>query len=282
MGRMSMSDGGSGSERSRLRTIMCVARSGGQGKTTVAQLVHVIGQRSGLHRRLYSADFLVSRQSSKLGRLYPDRVTELGIGASYDQQRDSQDPNHSIRYWDRLGEVLAEGDALIDLGANVIDRILEWARQRQAATVLKKRGAPLTDVCVICKSTMHSVDQAVSLARTFIDEEPWPIGKVVIVINEAEGKVLTDPARSKLLQLREHPKIDFVRLPFCDSDVWRLTELQQFSLAEALEWDPDDLVDRFDLDIWDATSGMAEMRAWVDVFGKKLAASGLIPRSGKS
>ncbi|MEW5425067.1 hypothetical protein [Amorphus sp. 3PC139-8] len=276
-----MTDAGSDSDRSKLRTIMCVARSGGQGKTTVAQLVHVISQRNRINRRLYSADFLVSSQGSKLGRLYPGRVTEFGIGASYDQVRDSSDPNHSIRYWDRLGEVLAQGDALIDLGANVIDRVLEWARQRQANTVLKKRGAPLTDVCVICKSTMHSVDQAVSLARTFIDDEPWPVGKVVIVINEAEGKVLNEEARSKLLDLREHPKIDFVRLPFCDSEVWRLTEMQQYSLADALDWDPDDLVERFDLDIWDATSGLAEMGAWVDVFGKKLAASGLVPRAGK-
>ncbi|MDQ0317036.1 hypothetical protein [Amorphus orientalis] len=273
-----MSNGGAGSEDAKLRSIICAARSGGQGKTTVAQMIHVIAQKNGAPRQLYSADFMGSGESSKLGKLYPNRVTELGIGATYGELKISDDLNQSIRYWDRVGDVLVRGSALIDLGANVIDRMLEWAELRHANTVLKNRNAPPVDVCVVCKSTMHSVEQAASLANTLLNGDLLPVGKIVIVINEADGKVLTEPARAKLLALREHPKIDFVRLPFCDSEVWRLTEIQSKSLAEALEWDPDDLVEKYDIDIWEATSGLAELRAWVEVFEKKLAASGLVPR----
>jgi hypothetical protein len=268
------------SEPARRRSIICAARSGGQGKTTVAQLIHTVCQRNNIPHSLYSADFLGRDARSKLGKLYPDRVTELGIGATFEDVKTSDDMNRSIRYWDRLGDVLVEGGAVIDLGANVIDRVLDWAEQRHAAAVLAKRGAPGIDTCVVCKSTMHSVDQAVSLATTLLEGRLFPVGRVFVIINEADGKVLTEPARDKLRMLAEHPEVDVIRLPFCDSEVWRLTELNEEPLFEALEWDPDDLVERYDIDIWEATSGLAEMRAWYELFEKKAFASGLIAENG--
>lgn len=264
------------SEPAKRRSIICAARSGGQGKTTVAQLIHTVCQRNNIPHSLYSADFLGRDARSKLGKLYPGRVTELGIGATFQDVKASDDMNQSIRYWDRLGDVLVEGGAVIDLGANVIDRVLDWAEQRHAASVLQKRGAPGIDACVVCKSTMHSVDQAVSLADTFLEGRLFPLGRVFVIINEADGKVLTDPAREKLRALAAHPEVDIIRLPFCDSEVWRLTELNEEPLFEALEWDPDELVDRYDIDIWEATSGLAEMRAWFELFEKKAFASGLL------
>lgn len=264
------------SEPAKRRSIICAARSGGQGKTTVAQLLHTVCQRKNIPHTLYSADFLGRDARSKLGKLYPGRVTELGSGATFEDVKTSDDMNRSIRYWDRLGDVLVEGGAVIDLGANVIDRVLDWAEQRHAATVLDKRGAPGIDACVVCKSTMHSVDQAVSLASSFLEGRLFPLGRVFVIINEADGKVLTEPAREKLLALAEHPEVDIIRLPFCDSEVWRLTELNEEPLFEALEWDPDDLVERYDIDIWEATSGLAEMRAWFEVFEKKALSSGLV------
>ena len=264
------------SEPAKRRSIICAARSGGQGKTTIAQLVHTVCQRNNVPHALYSADFLGRDARSKLGKLYPGRVTELGIGATFEQVKTSDDMNQSIRYWDRLGDVLVEGGAVIDLGANVIDKVLDWAEQRHAAAVLDKRGAPGIDTCVVCKSTMHSVDQAVSLATAFREGRLFPVGRVFVIINEADGKALSEPAREKLLALAERPEVDIIRLPFCDSEVWRLTELNEEPLFEALEWDPDDLVDRYDIDIWEATSGLAELRAWYELFEKKAFASGLV------
>lgn len=261
------------------RSIVCAARSGGQGKTTVAQLVHTVCLRHDIPHTLYSADFLGRDDSSKLGKLYPGQVTEFGIGASFEEVKSSDDMNQSIRYWDRLGDVLVKGGALIDLGANVVDRVFDWAEQRRAATVLDKRGAPGIDMCVVCKSTMHSVEQAASLANTFLEGRLFPVGRVFVIINEADGKVLTEEARNKLLPLKDHSEVDIIRLPFCDSEVWRLTELHEQPLSEALDWDPDELVDTYDIDIWEATSGLAELRAWYEVFEKKAFASGLIARN---
>ena len=113
------------SEPAKRRSIICAARSGGQGKTTIAQLVHTVCQRNNVPHSLYSAEFLGRDARSKLGKLYPGRVTELGIGATFEQVKTSDDMNQSIRYWDRLGDVLVEGGAVIDLGANVIDKVLD-------------------------------------------------------------------------------------------------------------------------------------------------------------
>jgi len=267
------------SEPAKRRSIICAARSGGQGKTTIAQLVHAVCQRHNIPHTLYSADFLGRNDRSKLGKLYPGQVTELGTGASFDDVKSSADMNQSVRYWDRLGDVLVEGGALIDLGANVIDRVFEWAEQRRAALVLDKRQAPGIDMCVVCKSTMHSVEQAASLANTFLEGRLFPVGRVFVIINEADGKVLTEEARNKLLPLKDHAEVDIIRLPYCDSEVWHLTELHEKSLHEALEWDPDELVETYDIDIWEATSGLAELRAWYEVFEKKAFASGLIARN---
>lgn len=275
-----MADGAAIAQQTGLRTILCAARSGGQGKTTVTQLINIVAQRNGVPRQLCSADFLVNGQHSKLGKLYPGQVTEFGVGATYEEVKDSDDLNRSIRHWDKLGDVLVKGGALVDLGANVIDRILDWAELRKAATVLKKRNAPPIDVCLVCKTSMHSVEQAASIADILLTGEVLPVRKIFVIINEAEGKILSDAVRSKLLPLREHHKIDFLRLPFCDSEVWRLTELQEHSLAEALEWDSEELVERFEIDIWEATSGLAELKAWYEVFEKKAISSGLIVPAG--
>ena len=78
-------------------TMMCVAHAGGQGKTTLAQLLYLAKKADGVSPELAAADFLDARGASKLGKLYPNNVEEFGIGAALTLARGSANSKRGSR-----------------------------------------------------------------------------------------------------------------------------------------------------------------------------------------
>ena len=128
-----------------MNTMVSVAHAGGQGKSTLAQLLYLASKRLGLNHGLVCADFLDDSGHSKLGKMYPDAVKEFGVGANLTAARTENNPNAAVRYWDKLGEVFMQGGHVVDMGANVIPQIMDWAEDRHLKKLMDKREAPKVD-----------------------------------------------------------------------------------------------------------------------------------------
>ena len=135
-----------------LGNMISVAHAGGQGKTTLAQLLYIWGRRSGGQFKLAAADFLDDSGRSKIGKLYPGKVLEFGTGANLTAVRSENNMNASVRYWDELGNLFLTGGHILDMGANVVKSVFEWAEDRRLSTVLARKGAPKFDIFCICKA----------------------------------------------------------------------------------------------------------------------------------
>jgi hypothetical protein len=69
-----------------MKTRLVCAHAGGQGKTTVAQTLYALSLDAGLEPKLAAADFKDETGSSKLGRLFPGLVRELGLMCPFQRQ----------------------------------------------------------------------------------------------------------------------------------------------------------------------------------------------------
>ena len=94
----------------------------------------------GISKFLASADSSTADAVSKLGKIHRGSVLELGIGAEFDAVR--SDSSKVVSHWDQLGSILASGNALVDIGANLVDTVWNWAHARNAGEGLRSSKAP--------------------------------------------------------------------------------------------------------------------------------------------
>lgn len=259
-----------------VKTFICCAHAGGQGKTTVAQLLHVAGQRANLNLRLCAADFQDENGASKLGQFYPTMVEELGLGSALGDARSANDVNASLKYWDVFGSKLASGGHIIDMGANVITPVMQWADMRRAAEVLPKRGAPPIHVFLVCRAERRALDDMGDLVRQFSNRAIFPSQRVVVVMNEVGGNFDRMDLETSLKAAAHDVPLDFLTLSRCPSELWPLLEQQSVSIDRTLKMSAEDAVDALGTDIWAATTGINDLHAWADGFIVQLDRKGLV------
>lgn len=262
-----------------LSTLISVAHAGGQGKTTLSQLIYVATQLSSIQYKLIAADFLDESGRSKLGKLYPDQVEEFGIGADLTAARTENNPNAALRYWDKFGAILLSGGHIVDVGANVITPILHWAHDRQLGTLLDKRRPASVEFLCICKAEKHAIDDMSSLITKLSDGRPFRNSRFIIVMNEAGGSFGRLDLQGQLRMRFPGETIDFVTLPKCQSEIWPQMEKYGVSISEALELDEEEAISKLDVDLWTASAGLAELRVWFDHAVSNLADAGILPRA---
>jgi hypothetical protein len=251
------------SVQASLPTLMSVANSGGQGKTTVAQLLNIAAKKRGSHYRLYAADFQNESGTSKLGKLYPDQVRELGAGAALTAARNQNNANAPLRYWDALGPILLEGHAIVDVGANVISQIIQWGVDRHVAALMERRRSPRIDIVCVCRAQSVAYDDVRSLIGGIVSQKPFRFGKIIIARNEFGGPFQPSFERDMINAFPDVP-LTFLTIPACQAEIWPSVERVGVSLESIVSKDEDELIDLLDVDLWTAASGLAEVRAWVD------------------
>ena len=259
-------------------TLVSVAHAGGQGKTTVAQMLFLAAKKAGFAYKMVAADFLDQNGRSKLGKLYPDKVEEYGVGAQLIAARTQNNANAAVRYWDRIGHVFLEGGHVIDVGANVIPSLIDWALDRHLASLLEKQSAPKVEFFCVCKAERHAVDDMVELVSRLAAQRPFRNSRFFIVKNEVGGSFDSLEIEKKLSQAFPNENIVYLNMPKCQSEIWPAMETKGLSIEHVLGMDEDQAVAGLDVDIWTASAGLAELRSWFDNFISTIRSSDVLPR----
>jgi hypothetical protein len=258
-----------------LGNLISVAHAGGQGKTTLAQLLYIWGKQSGGQFRLAAADFLDDSGRSKIGKLYPSKVLEFGTGANLTAVRSENNMNASVRYWDELGNLFLTGGYVLDVGANVVKSVFEWAEDRRLSTVLARKGAPKFDLFCVCKAEKHATEDIQRLVNLIAQGNALRPRSVYVVLNEAAGNFGAMGLQEKLAAGNRDLNLIFVRLPRCQSEIWGPMERFGVSVERALDMNEDEISQALDVDIWTASAGLAELQAWFDASQAEFKSAGL-------
>jgi hypothetical protein len=260
--------------------MISVAHAGGQGKTTLAQLLYIWGRLGGGQYKLAAADFLDDTGLSKIGKLYPGKVEEFGTGANLTAVRSENNPNASVRYWDKFGNIFLTGGYVIDIGANVVKSIFEWAEDRRLSTLLARKGSPKFDVFCVCKAEKHASDDIRRLLRIISHGNSLRPRHIYVVLNEASGNFEGMKVQDNLASETKDLQLTFVKWPRCQSEIWPSLELKGVAIERALDMSEDEIGEALEVDHWTASAGLAELKSWFDAsytefkvagaFGKEL------------
>lgn len=247
-----------------MKTRLVCAHAGGQGKTTVAQTLYALSLDAGLGPKLAAADFKDETGTSKLGRLFPGLVRELGSGPDVTLSKTNNDINANLRYWDALGPLLLKGGYVIDLGANVVDQVLNWGEIRQAPKLLAAKEAPGIDVYLVCKPEKRAVDDMSDLVRRFTAQKSLPVDEINIVMNAVTGTFENLDLRATLAHAAGESKIKFIEFPNCTSELWVSMEQNYCSITSVMSLDQDQIANALKVDFWSIISGVNDMKSWFD------------------
>ncbi len=247
-----------------MKTYISAAYAGGQGKTTVAQMIYSALVRHGEEPKLVAADYVDESAHSKIGKFFPGQVLELGIGAELGSGKSENDLNAPLRYWDRLGGVLLSGGSVVDVGANVVPQLLQWAKHRHVSRILRSRNAPEIELFLTTRAEKHAVENIATLVTEIMEQDVLPIANVYVVKNEVGGSFNAIEITKVIAKAAPGRNVQYLTLPRCTSELWPHLERTFTNLDVALGLSADELADKFGLDIWTATAGHADLQSWAE------------------
>lgn len=247
-------------------TLLVGNRTGGQGKTLVAQLLHYGYSLAGTKMHVVAADTSDDDGGrSKLGQIFetlPETVEELGIGARMDQIK--ADPRKAINYWDKIGTHLKEGSTVIDLGANILPMVFDWAQQRQAARVLKDSKISL--VVPVTAQRQSIIDAVKMIEEARADTAQIPFKHFYVIFNGYHGSFddLKGTREMRMLNGMEQTKvIKRVNMARCTTEVWERIEANFTPLSELAQLEHNDFIERFGLDPFAASGAHSDFMTWL-------------------
>ncbi|MFG1346579.1 hypothetical protein V5F59_16940 [Xanthobacter autotrophicus DSM 431] len=246
-----------------MKTYICAAYAGGQGKTTLAQMVFSALRKRELAYKLVAADFTDGTGHSKIGKFFPTKVMELGIGSPLGSSKSENDANAPLRYWDKFGGLLLTGGAVLDLGANVVPQLVQWAHHRRVAHIMQQRNSPEIDLLVVTKPETHAIENVATLIEDVVVGGALPVANIVIVENEVGGS-FEGLNLSRIEKAAAGRSVSFIRVPRCSSELWPHLERTFTPVEEALAATENDLAAKFEIEIWSAYAGLMDLRTWAD------------------
>ena len=261
------------------RTVIVANKTGGQGKTLNSQMIYLGYCDAGFAPKLAAADTTGDEEQSKLGKFYPGLVRELGLGVRLSDLRRNQ--GAAIAYWDQLGALLLQGGFIIDIGANVVPFLFDWAKSRDAGRILRQRGAPPIVLCVPMKPQAQAVEDALYvLERSVAEAEFLPIASRVLVQNESGGTFDgygSGEDFQRFHALKRSHGLRIGTMAQCHSELWPIAERNYLPLHDLLTADLEELERTHGLDAFAASGAQADLVQWVDETLSSFRSVGLVP-----
>jgi len=260
-------------------SVIVCNRTGGQGKTLIAQLIALAFEEAGISKILASADSSTTEAISKLGKIHRGSVLELGIGAEFDAVR--SDASKVVSHWDQLGAILASGNAIVDIGANLVDTVWNWAHARNAGEVLRSAKAPQIVLVVPVRAQAQAIEDALAVLERSIREDAFlPIAARILVLNEASGgfeRYGSSGDFERLSAMKHNAGLKIVRLPQCRSEIWPSLERNYTPLRSIIPMTTQDVAQEFHLDMFAASGARADLLQWISHAIESFRVAGLIP-----
>ncbi|MDR3450492.1 MAG: hypothetical protein P4M15_12245 [Alphaproteobacteria bacterium] len=247
-------------------------KPGGQGKTLAAQLL-ALGHRV-LKDPLETAAVDVSPMSgrrSKLGRLWPE-TREFAISADFSKIMKSSAA--AIEHFDELGARLLRGGVIVDLGANVLPSVLDWA-DRTDPWQSQNEVAPIW--LIVPSTSQHDALEAAKYSLNL--SQALDFDRRILLLNMVHGSPDWSPNAPihRLRWLEEHGKIEAVRLLKCESKLLPLLEAKSMPIHAALKMSDEQASREFGLGLDETIIGLELLRKWVFHQLKTFQAARLLP-----
>lgn len=279
-------------------------RTGGQGKTLLAQMI----ARSTAGAHVVAADKADAETGmSKLGRILQDvkdanktdpkrekiakalenakaldhafdpvAIVELGVGPSAIDLL--QDPHKGIAIWDEVGQLAMEQHVVMDLGAQVVDGLLDWAENSGAAEIFDTADVPVRMVIPMMASA-KAVNDAHEIFQRLMTFEPRFASEVIFVRNAADGsfsQIDYDPMMQKIkavVERKDFPiRVVMIDVPACNSNLLRVAEASYSAVDTVCRLDAKTISDLFSMNQWDANRQKKLLLQWRDEVLKALGA----------
>ena len=263
------------------RAIIVATRTGGQGKSLIAHLLAAELRRLDPDYRVLCADSLevIERGKpgvSKLGRAVLGTI-EIGPGPSAAELQ--ANPQLASEYWDTIASLMVDctgAGLLIDVGANVIDAILEWAALADLAAVLD--GAVAVDLVVPVVATAKSIADARDVIQRARQSGGFPLQTVTLVENcwlGPFGGLAQDTDYRALHRLVREAQGQVVVMPRCGSEILNMVERSHRFLGDVGGWDFPRVAEAFG---WSAVKASREtkmFRQWLEACRLAFGEAGL-------
>ena len=242
-----------------LCSYMVAQRTGGQGKTLIAQLLFDAARLAGWQPTLVSADSVNDGQSqarSKLSTIL-DGVYELAVAPPIADVMESG--LNVVAHWDQLGAILEKGNALIDLGANVLPAVANWARVSQCGDM-----KPIVLVVPVTCQAQSASDALAIITELAEIVDYFPVRKTVIVFNDVHGRAATAAGPSFDELRRRIAKGDLVgcQIKKCVSEIWAYAEADKIRLSALAAMAPEEYVSRYGVTKYAGSRGRQMLAAW--------------------
>ncbi len=159
--------------------------AGGVGKTTLVQLLAEMNRRGGSELVVMLADDKGKRVDGgvDVADMLPHHKV-VWLGAGPDSASIEADPDALNRHWDKLDAVLKEHSVLLDLGANVLQRLGDYATRMRLASRWAKKGIGV-EMWVPFNNTPSNIECALTSLQ--LGATAFGTQALVAVRNEKDG-----------------------------------------------------------------------------------------------
>ena len=266
----------------RKRFVIVGNATGGQGKTLVSHiLAYLIRDKEPFFKVMCAdtADMDAGSKVavSKLGRMVTKTV-ELGAGPSpSDVQRN---PDLAMAFWDKIGDTVLDDKSsvgcLMDVGANVVSSLLDWAEAGGVHRVLE--GSVVVDFVVPCVASSKAIADALAVLTVFSRGKAFPVGRMFLVENAWQGGFESFAENADLVaavRIVEASGGAVVRMPLCRSMLLRKMEEKHRFIGEVASWSYADVARVLELQAFKASREQGDFHEWLDGVRESFAASGM-------
>lgn len=254
------------------RSIVICSPFGGSGKSLVGQLLRIALTRRHLAFYHVVADKLGPSGRSATGSLFSD-VLDLGVGARPSILTGSSDENAPLRFWDRLGETFRKGDAIVEIGTNVMPGVLAWASKRQAGKILEKLSAQRQTLVVTFPASIPSSVEIEGFLLPFLESTAWRVNKIVLCANE--HMCLRDSVVIDSLAGLKFGDVEVVglRVPHCSSPLLHKLHSLGLPLPHTSRMDFSESAVFSDMGVWETIGSLHDLYDWMDIAVEELERS---------
>jgi hypothetical protein len=257
------------------QSVLVGTRTGGQGKTLILQLLAHAAYLQNCDFNIVSVDSVDDGSSgtpstSKLGRVLTG-VHQIAIAAPLSEV--IKTGKSAITHWDGLGELLAEGNCLVDLGANVLPSVFQWAGVSEQGCLFQ----PMTLIIPVTRQTQSAADAIAVMEEATELRQHFPIQRIVVAFNDVHGKVADDPGPD-FIELRKRVQAGRIvecHIDRCDSELWAQIETSQKTFSQLATMTDAEFQIAFNLGRFPAGRGRLHFKRWLDEQVRRLAAIGL-------